>query len=133
LVNDIYAYTDGNSSYVQQLSWLVWMRTESEANEEILEDAKKDLLRQNHALFMEQINSLTSYQLRFIRAVMAGRAHEINRKETIDEFELGSSANVAVVKKALQKKEMIDIEGREIRFSDPVFVQWARQNMGILV
>lgn len=127
-IDDIYAYVDGNSSYVQQMSWLVWTRTEKEVNEEILEDAKQDLLRQNHALFMEQINSLTSYQLHFIRAIMAGKDQEINRKEIIEEFELGSSANIATIKKALQKKELIEIEGKNISFSDPIFIHWLRQN-----
>ena len=46
---DIYAYVDGNSSYVQQLCWLVWARTDAQANEEIVTDAKQDLLLQNHA------------------------------------------------------------------------------------
>ncbi|MBP5476828.1 MAG: ATP-binding protein [Paludibacteraceae bacterium] len=133
LVSDIYDYTDGNSSYIQQLCWLVWTRTEGEASEEILTDAKRDLLQQNHALFMEQISSLTSYQIRFLRAIMAGKAREINRKETIEEFELGSSANVAVVKKSLQKKELIDIEGKDIRFADPVFVHWIKRNISMFV
>ena len=128
-VDDIYAYVDGNSSYVQQLSWLVWARTDKDVNTEIVADAKQDLLRQNHALFMEQINSLTSYQLHFIRAIMAGKALELNRKEIIEEFELGSSANIATIKKALQKKELIDIEGKNISFSDPIFIHWLRQNM----
>lgn len=127
-VDDIYTYVDGNSSYVQQLSWLVWARTDKEVNAEILSEAKQDLLRQNHALFMEQINSLTSYQLHFIRAIMAGKAFEINRKEIIEEFELGSSANIATIKKALQKKELIEIEGKNISFSDPIFIHWLRQN-----
>jgi hypothetical protein len=77
---------------------------------------------------MEQINSLTSYQLHFIRAIMAGKALELNRKEIIEEFELGSSANVATIKKALQKKELIDIEGKNSFFSDPIFIHWLRQN-----
>lgn len=126
LIDDIYAYVDGNSSYVQQLCWLVWARTDAQANDEIVTDAKQDLLLQNHALFVEQINSLTSYQLRFIRAIMAGKAAEINRKDIIEEFELGSSANIATIKKALQKKELIDVEGKDIRFSDPIFIHWLR-------
>ena len=127
-VEDIYSYVDGNSSYVQQLSWLVWMRTDNDVSEEIITDAKQELLRQNHALFMEQINSLTVYQIRFIRAIMVGKAQEVNRKETIEEFELGSSANVATIKKALQKKELIEIEGKQIYFSDPIFIHWLHQN-----
>ena len=130
-VDDIYAYVDGNSSYMQQLSWLIWARTENEVNEEIMKEAKRDLLLQNHSLFMEQINSLSSYQLHFIRAIMAGKAFEINRKEVIEEFELGSSANIATIKKALQKKELIDIEGKNISFSDPIFIHWLRQNTNL--
>lgn len=127
-VDDIYSYVDGNSSYVQQLSWLVWARTMTNVDSEMLVEAKQDLLRQNHALFMEQMNSLTFYQIRFVKALMAGKALEINRKETIDEFELGSSANIAIIKKALQKKELIEVEGKNIYFSDPIFIHWLRQN-----
>ena len=133
IIDQIYAYVDGNSSYVQQLSWLIWARTTNYVNEEILTDAQQDLLNQNHALFMEQMNGLTQYQMRFVRAVMAGKAPEINRKETIDEYELGSSANIATIKKALQKKELIEIEGKDIRFADPIFIHWLRRNTHLLV
>lgn len=132
IINQIYAYVDGNSSYVQQLSWLVWARTTGEANEEILADAQQDLLNQNHALFMEQMNGLTQYQIRFVRAIMDGKALEINRKDTIEEYELGSSANIATIKKALQKKELVEIEGKDIHFSDPIFVHWLRRNTHLL-
>ena len=133
IIDQIYAYVDGNSSYVQQLSWLIWARTTGEVNEEILTDAQQDLLNQNHALFMEQMNGLTQYQMRFVRAVMAGKAPEINRKETIDEYELGSSANIATIKKALQKKELIEIVGKDIHFADPIFIHWLRRNTHLLV
>ena len=132
IIDQIYAYVDGNSSYVQQLSWLVWARTTNDVNEEILTDAQQDLLNQNHALFMEQMNGLTQYQIRFVRAVMDGKALEINRKETIDEYELGSSANIATIKKALQKKELIEIEGKDIHFSDPIFIHWLHRNSHLL-
>ena len=131
-IDKIYAYVDGNSSYVQQLSWLVWARTTNEANEEIFADAQQDLLHQNHALFMEQMNGLTQYQIRFVRAIMDGKALEINRKDTIEEYELGSSANIATIKKALQKKELVEIEGKDIHFSDPIFIHWLRVNMHLL-
>lgn len=132
IIDQIYAYVDGNSSYIQQLSWLVWARTTNDVNEEILTDAQQDLLNQNHALFMEQMNGLTQYQIRFVRAVMDGKALEINRKETIDEYELGSSANIATIKKALQKKELIEIEGKDIHFSDPIFIHWLHRNSHLL-
>ena len=40
----------------------------------------------------EQMNGLTQYQIRFVRAVMDGKAQEANRKEVIDKYEFGSSA-----------------------------------------
>ena len=45
----------------------------------------------------EQMNGLTQYQIRFVRAVMDGKAQEVNRKEVIDEYELGSSANELII------------------------------------
>ena len=32
-MDDIFTYVDGNSSYVQQLSWLVWTRTEDDVDD----------------------------------------------------------------------------------------------------
>lgn len=131
-IEDMYVYVDGNSSYIQQLCWLVWARTEREVTEEILEEAKDDLLRQNHSLFLEQINSLSAYQIRFIRAIMAGKGAEMSHAATIEEFNLGSTANIATIKKALQRKELIDIEGKNIYFSDPIFIYWLRRNSSII-
>lgn len=133
LIEELYNYVDGNSSYVQQLCWLVWSRTTNEATNDILDEAKQDLLQQNHALFIEQMNALTYYQLRFIKVVLDGKTQEINHKSIIEEYGLGSSANVATIKKALQKKELIDLDGKKIYFSDPVFPHWLRQNCNLFL
>ena len=126
IINDIYIYVDGNSSYMQQLCWLVWVNTEHIATTSILEIAKQDLLQQNHALFIEQINGLSTYQIRFLQAMMADKAATINSKEVVEQFGLGSTSNIAIIKKALQKKELIEIEGKTIKFSDPLFPHWFR-------
>lgn len=127
-IDDIYSYVNGDSSYIQQLSWLIWTRTENEVTDEVLSESENDLLTQNHALFMEQINGLSASQIRFVKAIQAGNTANIGRKEVIDEFELGSTANVATMKKALQKKEIIDVEGGSVYFSDPLFSHWLRRN-----
>lgn len=126
IISDIYTYVDGNSSYMQQLCWLVWVNTEHIATTSILEIAQQDLLQQNHALFIEQLNGLSTYQIRFLQAMMADKAAIINSKDVVEQFGLGSTSNIAIIKKALQKKELIEIEGREIRFSDPLFPHWFR-------
>lgn len=43
------------------------------------------------------MNGLTQHQIRFVRVVMDGKAQEVNRKEVIDEYELGSSANELII------------------------------------
>lgn len=126
IINDIYTYIDGNSSYMQQLCWLVWVNTEHIATTDILEKAQQDLLHQNHALFIEQINGLSTYQIRFLQAMTAEKTAIINNKKVIEQFELGSTSNIAIIKKALQKKELIEIEGKEIKFADPLFPHWFR-------
>ena len=127
-IEDIYSYVKGDSSYMQQLSWLVWTRTENEVTEEIMQAAKTDLLTQNHALFLEQINGLSATQIRFVMAVQAGNTQALGHKEIIEEFELGSTANIATIKKALQKKEIIEIEAGHVYFSDPIFSHWLQRN-----
>ncbi len=125
-ISDICDYVDGNSSYIQQLAWIVWSRTEKEVSDDIMQAAKSDLLIQNHALFYEQLNNLTAYQIHFLMALLAGKARVMSKKETIEEFGLGSSANVEVIKKALLKKELIDVVGKEITFADPLMPHWLR-------
>lgn len=125
-ISAICDYVDGNSSYVQQLAWIVWSRTEKEVSDDIMQASKSDLLIQNHALFYEQLNNLTAYQIHFLMALLAGKASVMSQKETIEEFGLGSSANVAVIKKALLKKELIDVAGKEITFADPLMPHWLR-------
>lgn len=128
-IEDIYKYVDGNSSYIQQLSWIIWSKTDDEVTDSIMQISKSDLLMQNHALFYEQISNLTSYQLHFLMALLAGKANELNKKDVINQFNLGSSANIAVIKKALLKKELIDIVGKTLTFADPIMPHWLKINL----
>ena len=104
------------------------MRTAQQVTPEIIESAKNDLLNQCHALFMEQINNLSFYQINFLHAILRNKGSDINKKEIIDEYELGSSANVIALKRALQKKEMIEVSGKVITFADPLLPHWLRKN-----
>ncbi|MBQ7449616.1 MAG: ATP-binding protein [Paludibacteraceae bacterium] len=128
-ISNIYDYVDGNSSYIQQLAWIVLTRTQQVVTEDILLESELELIRQNNALFYEQMNNLTSYQIRFLVALIEGNDQSLSRKESIEEFSLGSSANVASLKKALQKKEIIDVYGNQTYFADPLFPHWLKLNL----
>ncbi len=47
------------------------------------------------------------------------------------EIPTGSSANVSIVKRALVKKELIEIEKRQVIIPDPVMVVWLERELGM--
>lgn len=120
---------DNHSSYVQQLAWLVWIHTGETANEQDFNAAYQDLIDQNTPLFEKQTESLTTYQMNFLRAVTDGIHTEFTAQEVLQKYNLGSSANVSIVKKALIKKELIDVENRQVIIPDPVLEVWLKREL----
>lgn len=131
LAEKIAKRVDNHSSYVQQLSWLVWVHTDKIATEENFEDAWQDLLDQNTPLFEKQTENLTMYQLNFLKAIIDGVSKEFTTKNVLEKYNLGTSSSVAVVKRALIKKELIDIEKKEIVISDIVLKEWLKREFKI--
>lgn len=121
---------DNHSSYVQQLAWLVWIHTDRVATEQDLELAYQDIIDQNTPLFEKQTESLTTYQMNFLRAVLDGIHGEFARCDVLQKYQLGSSANVSVVKRALVKKELIEIEKHNVVIPDPIMAEWLRREIG---
>lgn len=122
---------DNHSSYVQQLAWLVWIHTDGTATGQDFEAAYQDLIDQNTPLFKKQTESLTTYQMNFLRAVIDGIRSEFTTQEVLQKYQLGSSANVSIVKRALVKKELIEIERRQVTIPDPVMKVWLKKELGI--
>lgn len=131
LAERICRIVDNHSSYVQQLAWLVWIHTVGTATEQNLEAAYQDIIDQNTPLFEKQTESLTTYQMNFLRAVIDGVHSEFTTQEILQKYRLGSSANVSIVKRALVKKELIEIEKRQVVIPDPVMKEWLKRELGI--
>lgn len=131
LAERICRIVDNHSSYVQQLAWLVWIHTVGTATEQNLEAAYQDIIDQNTPLFEKQTESLTTYQMNFLRAVIDGVHSEFTTQEVLQKYKLGSSANVSIVKRALVKKELIEIEKRQVVIPDPVMKVWLKRELGI--
>lgn len=132
LAEKIAQKVDNHSSYVQQLAWLVWIHTDEVATEENFEEAWQDLLDQNTPLFEKQTENLTGYQLNFLRAIIDGVSKEFTTKNVLEKYNLGTSSNVAIVKRALIKKELIDTEKKEIVISDIVLKEWLKREFKML-
>ncbi len=131
LAEKICHHVDNYSSYVQQLAWLLWVHTNNTATERDFEEACQDIIDQNTPLFEKQTENLTTYQMNFLRAVISGVHSEFTTREILQNYQLGSSANVSIVKRALEKKELIEIERRQIVIPDPLLTIWLRRELGM--
>lgn len=119
---------DGNSSYVQQLSWYVFQRTDDRVTESIINEAFQELIDQCSDVFETKTDTLTAYQMNFLRALADGIHTNLSSIPVIQQYSLGSSSNVAIIKKSLIDKDIITIENKEIHFSDPIMAAWLRQD-----
>lgn len=129
LAEEICHRVDNHSSYVQQLAWLVWIHTDKVANAQNLEMAFQDIIDQNTPLFEKQTESLTTYQLNFLRAILDGINNGFSKHEILQKYQLGSSANVNIIKRALITRELIDIENRQIIIPDPIMKEWLKREL----
>lgn len=117
----ICATVDNYSSYVQQFAWNVYVNTEKEVTDSIIETAFEELMAQCSGLFIQQINGLSAYQMNFLRAVCSGIHNDFGSASILEDYRLGTKSNVTTLKKALQDKELIEIRKDGIYISDPVF------------
>ena len=129
LAERICKLVDNHSSYVQHLAWLVWVHTDKVATPQDLEMAYEDIIDQNTPLFEKQTENLSTYQMNCLRAVIDGVRSEFTSQMILQKYELGSSANVSIIKRALVKKELIEIENRQVSIPDPVMQVWLRRKL----
>jgi hypothetical protein len=109
--------------FVQQLAHVLWVNTDSLADEELLEYSVNELLDQSTILYQEIINGLSNTQINLLIALAAG-IENLNSQEIIQQYNLGTSGNVSKIKKALISKEIIDSSYSRISYLDPVFRLW---------
>ena len=115
------------SSYVQQLAWLVMLHTEREVSSEIIDVAVNDLIAQNSALFMQQTEGLSSYQMNMLRAIAAGVHDGFLSQEVLDAYRLGTKSNISRIKKALIDRDLVELRDTGLYISDPIFNKWFKR------
>lgn len=118
-------------SYVQQLAWLTLLNTDTIATENDLHQGLDDLINENSALFIQQTEALTPYQLNFLYAMADGVNTDFAKSETREQYHLGSYSNIARLKSTLIEKELIDVDKSSVRFTDPVFAIWLKRNLKV--
>ncbi len=119
-------FAQNHPYYVQQLAQLCWLRTENEVTDSTINEALESLVLQLSLLFQNLTESLSTTQLNFLKAII-DKVKMFSSKDTIQKYQLGTSANVIRIKKALIGKEIIDDQGGVIEILDPIFEIWLRE------
>lgn len=112
------------SSYVQQLAWNVMLCSETTISDRALDEAENDLIDQNSALFLQQTEGLSSFQLNFLKALAAGETGDLTSTAVLKKYNLGSKSNISRMQETLIKKELVEKNGRTVTIADPVFRLW---------
>lgn len=116
------------SSYVQQLAWDVMLNTDVEVTEDVIKQGVSDLLDQCTPLFMEQLNSLSTYQMNFLRAINDGQHDQWTSQEVMGKYNLGTKSNITKMQKLLLEKDFIEHREDGLYLSDPVMELWLKQH-----
>ena len=113
-----------NSSYIQQLSWYIFLECDNEPDENDFECAMDELITQNAPVFEEMTNDMTGYQMNFLKAVANGVSSGLSKANIVSKYKLGSSANVAAIRKIMIAKDLINETSEGLEITDKVFEKW---------
>ncbi len=116
-------------SYVQQLASVVLNHVEQgqTVTMDVLTESVADVIRANEALFMQQIEPLTVYQMNLMRAIVSGIHDGFNEKAVRSQFDLGSPSNIVRLRDALIEKDLVYSEMKKLYVTDPVLSLWFKK------
>lgn len=130
LARRICVTTSCYSSYVQQLAWFVWLKTEIETTEEDIDFAINRLLDSQESLFIQQTESLTDYQMNFLRALSDGIHSGFTSKTVLSKYRIGTSANFSRLKNAMIEKDLVDtVAPNTLDICDPILILWLKRRV----
>lgn len=114
---------DNHPYYCQQLAQIAWLRTEKDCSRDIIEKSHI-VLREQLSLSYENItDSLTNQQIAFLNALI-NKETALTATTVMDKYGITSSTSVTRSREALIKKEILDKNGKEIEFQDPMYKFW---------
>ena len=126
-ISKICGTVENVSSYVQQLSWIIWARVNNKAEELPFEEAAEVLVDENAALFESLTAPLSGPQMGFLRALRDGINSGFTSYAILEKYQLGTPGNVSKIKSVLIKKELIDSDSTSVWIPDPVFRLWLKR------
>ena len=118
--------TKCHSWYVQQLSFFIWNATDNEVNDETFDRALQRMIDTNAPMFQNDIEVLTASQKAMLQAVNDG-IYQFSAESSKRLYTLGNANTIVRNKRILQDKDIIEQQGKEFVFVDPIFQLWFNQ------
>ena len=112
--------------YVQQLAQLSWLRCEETCTKETVDGALSRLLDSLNLQFMNIMDSVTDKQKSYLCALADG-VSKMTSSHVLSSYKLGTNGNVRIIRNALMKRDLIDVEGKSVQIQDPVFKLWIQR------
>ena len=88
-----------------------------------------NIIAEQSANYIALWDGLSLRQRLFLKAISKSQAKSIFSKDFISENELGTSGSVQKSITLLKKKNVIDVEGKDILFNDIFFKKWIKNKM----
>jgi hypothetical protein len=118
--------SDNHPYYAQQIAQLSWLRTTDKGcDDATVMEAHAALVEQLSLLFVTITESLTTQQLCYLKALMAGEP-AISSTETMHRYNISSPTSISRSRVALIKKDILDNKAGEIYFQDPIYAYWLK-------
>ena len=129
IVERICEAVDNYPSYVQHLSSILLSHLPEggTVTDDMMASALSELISTNEALYMQQVEPLSAYQMNLLKAIVSDVHSGFNEKRVRSMFDLGSPSNLVRLRDALIDRDLIYSEMRQIYLTDPVFGLWFKK------
>jgi AAA+ ATPase superfamily predicted ATPase len=112
--------------YIQMYCDYAWTLATESISDDVLKLALEEMIDHNSFLFQEDMESLSATQINLIKAISAGET-QLTAKAVMDKYKLGTPHNVLKNKAILRSKDILDIQGNQLNFLDPVLEIWLKK------
>lgn len=124
----IISLAERNPYFIQQLSRYVWIKSSELVIDSDLKEAVEEIMLQNAIWYIREVERMTPTQFNYLKAVM-NEEKNLSGQAVIKQYKLGSSANVAKIKKVMEDREILDYWNDYPEFNDPFFKIWIRKHV----
>ena len=129
MVERICETVDNYPSYVQHLALILLnhLPQGGSVTEDMMPSAISELISTNEALYMQQVEPLSGYQMNLLKAIVSGIHSGYNEKRVRSMFDLGSPSNMVRLREALIERDLVYSEMQQLHLTDPVFGLWFKK------